>query len=115
MIDVEVLVDKLNCMAKEDIYELMKKEGIKGVQAAAAHCVIAEYLRAQGVVSPDSIFGVCPVSIYVSGRDFSVSQELARFMMAFDHGDYPELSLGALAEVDRMEIEQEMNLIGEAL
>lgn len=113
--DAEVIVDKLNCLSIDDLYLLMKEEGVTGIRQAAGYCVVANYLKKHGVVTDSDIFGVCPVSIVVRNQNYEVSPNLSRFILRFDHGDYPDLSVGCMAYEDRKDIEAEMNLIGEAL
>lgn len=115
MIDPQVIIDKLNCLTPEDLYKLMKEEGITGIKQAAGYCVIANYLKKHEVVTDAQIFGVCPVGIVVRNINYEVGPNLARFILRFDHGDYPDLSVGDMAALDRFAIEGEMKLIEEAL
>lgn len=115
MMDAQVLVDKLNSLSVEDLYLLMKDEGVTGVRQAAAYCVVANYLKKHEVVSNAEIFGVCPVAINIRNRCYDVSLNLRKFIMQFDQGDYPDLSVGDMAALDRFTIEAEMECIGEAL
>lgn len=116
MIDPQVVVDKLNCLTPEELYKLMKEEGITGIKQAAGYCVIANYLKKHDVVTGNTeIFGVCPVSIMVRNKNYEVSTNLSRFIMRFDQGVYPDLSIGDISQLERGEIEEEMKLIEEAL
>lgn len=115
MIEPSVVVDKLNCLSVDDLYLLMKSEGVTGVRQAAGYCVVANYLKRQGVVRNADVFGVCPVSIVIRGLSYDVSPNLSRFILRFDHGEYPDLSVGDMAALDRADLLAEMTLLEEAL
>lgn len=114
MIDPQVMIDKLNCLSVEDLYLLMKEEGITGIRQAAGYCVIANYLKKHEVVTDAQVFGVCPVGIVVRNINYEVGPNLARFILRFDHGDYPDLSVGDMALLERAALE-EMKMIEEGL
>jgi hypothetical protein len=100
-VEPEVIVDKLSYMSPEDIRALMVSEGVVGVQGDAGHCVVAEYLSVLGFESP----AVCPMSIHVNGEHYRMGGTgFMKFVMNFDQGVYPELSVGKSAALERREL-----------
>lgn len=104
--NIDVIMDKLNSMKRGEIAGLMESEGVTGIREAAAHCVVAEYIK-KNIDDNTGLgtFGVSPSSIMVANRHYEPSFELAQFIREFDMGWYPRLSTGNLSALEREEID----------
>jgi hypothetical protein len=108
VIEVSVLVDKLNSMQSSEIADLMKQAGVRGEVQVETACVLANWIRresgkevAVGVHRRDGEQMVFGVVNYEGDYDFFLGQQYEEFyplepgpqnfIGEFDNHRYPEL------------------------
>lgn len=104
MVEVEVLVDKLNgFQSEQEIAEFFHHQGIRGVTGAANHCVISNWLKQES--GQEYISTAHAVSVWAKPNDtdrigfHKLSHIVKMFIEHFDNGQYPELTKMCLCDV----------------
>jgi hypothetical protein len=96
MIEIGVLVDKLNSMeTPKEIAEFLMSQGIKGQKSSARQCPISTWIsRESGRVASTVLGAVFELEIgnpsHMKDR-FDLSETVDEFIMAFDKRQYPSL------------------------
>jgi len=105
VIDVGVLVDKINQMSSFEIAEMLKAQGVQGVPSVEESCVLARWIHKESGVfvrvgihektESGSRFGIVPQDADLDTGSFSefyaVETGVQAFIGEFDNGCYPEL------------------------
>jgi hypothetical protein len=95
MIDVAVLIDKLNGMSSKDIVEFFEGEGIKGEQKNAGGCPIANWILRNSAASDVEVDEVLKVNDSYNDEEVETQYKLdvgpCMFIHEFDAGQYPQL------------------------
>ncbi|HEU4967264.1 MAG TPA: hypothetical protein VFT53_07405 [Candidatus Saccharimonadales bacterium] len=89
MIDLQVVVGKLNGMSADGIAKLFNEEGITGSTFEAFSCPIANYVKRE----TGQVVGMCAGWIHAGDEKifFTGKEPMVEFMRRFDRGVYPEL------------------------
>lgn len=110
MIEVSVLVDKINGMSHEEISQMLTEQHITGYEQDERSCPLAHWFHKESGrevavgVHRKSADGTCQFGIIVAGEDyykeeytyddgdfFEIGLGPRNFIVEFDHGRYPDL------------------------
>jgi hypothetical protein len=106
VIEVSVLIDKLNGMSADDIWRYMAAEKVRGDTQIDTSCVLANWIRresgeyvAVGVHSESgdgkAVMGIRKIEPEEPDLHlfefFPLNAEVGRFISEFDNGRYPDL------------------------
>ncbi len=108
MIEVSVLVDKLNGMTCDEIYEYLKLQGVQGEVQSETSCVLAQWLRRESGV--DVAVGVHQ-QVYGHARFGVVVYEGENFFLNGTYGDFYQLDPGPQAFIGAFDNEMFPELV----
>lgn len=94
MIDVSVLVDKLNGMGSgQEVREFLVDQGVKGVMQESHNCPISLWIQRESgcYVDTEDVVAVYPVEDGQTVQQYDLEDAPKSFIAAFDSGDFPEL------------------------
>lgn len=82
---------KLAWLGQQDIAEVLRVRGIKGVRSDPAHCPIAEFLHAEGWGAKVLTFNAYVGPRMGSRLNVQLPVAVSKFIKDFDRGAYPDL------------------------
>lgn len=94
MIDVSVLVDKLNGLGTgQDVRDFLVDQGIRGCPQESHNCPISNWIRRESgcAVSTETVVAVFETDPCKPVQQYSLEDGPKSFVSAFDAGIWPEL------------------------